>query len=211
MTVLCIEGPSAAGKSTLAVALAEALGGVVIREVNELFERPAVEPEDWCLNRQIERWHQATAASEAGRVAILDGDVFQPLWYGWAYGFQTYQPLESLARFYRREIGQGRIAFPERYLILQCSREALRHRRDGDATRRRRNFEAHLEFVMPQRRYFEALAEIDLSRVVWVPEGSIDATSELALDALRESVETPTRAADTSILEGVLTVLEGAS
>lgn len=103
MIVLCIEGPSAAGKSTLATALAEALDGVVIREANELFERPAAEPEDWYLNQQVERWRLATAASESGRIAILDGDVFQPQWYEWAHGFQTYQPLTSLARFYRRE------------------------------------------------------------------------------------------------------------
>jgi hypothetical protein len=76
MAIVCIEGPSAAGKSTAARQL-KALGRAeVIPEVNELFARPADEPTTWYLERQAERWQRATAARGATSLVILDGDPF---------------------------------------------------------------------------------------------------------------------------------------
>lgn len=49
MTIICIEGPSAVGKTTLARALAERIGAVAVPEVNQLFPRPPDEEPNWFI------------------------------------------------------------------------------------------------------------------------------------------------------------------
>lgn len=207
MTTICIEGPSAAGKSTLAGALAGELGGLVIHEVNELFERPADDADHWYLDRQVDRWQMAIARRHsAGGAAILDGDVFQPLWYGWAYGFRKFLPLNGLVDFYRRHVSSGSIGFADHYIVLQCSEEELRRRRDADSTRRRRNFDEHLQFIAPQRRYFERLAEIDPPRVIWSPQGP-EAVTPVSASKLIERQCRSRGVPDSVILERLLDLL----
>ena len=88
------------GKTNCCRALQDGLGAAVIPEVNALFERPSIAPEDWYLGRQEERYALARAASETHPLAILDGAPFQPLWYNWSFGF--FRPL----------IASGAMAFP---------------------------------------------------------------------------------------------------
>ena len=56
MPLVCFEGPSAVGKTTLARQLANTLGATVIPEVAMLFSRPADPPPTWYFERQVERW-----------------------------------------------------------------------------------------------------------------------------------------------------------
>ncbi|HEX3522603.1 MAG TPA: hypothetical protein VHT52_11020, partial [Stellaceae bacterium] len=84
--IICLEGASAAGKTTLSRAIAARMGAAVIAEVWALFERPSPEPPLWYLERQVERWRFAVESAGKHGLSILDGDPFQPLWYGWAYG-----------------------------------------------------------------------------------------------------------------------------
>ncbi|HEX8454780.1 MAG TPA: AAA family ATPase [Longimicrobium sp.] len=127
MPIVCLEGPSAVGKTTAASALAAA-GACVVPEVNELFSRPAAEAPDWYLERQVERW---TMAARAPGLAILDGDPFQPLWYNWSYGFDGWQPLDELAAFHRPRILRGDINFPDQYVILGAPAGVLRAQGGG--------------------------------------------------------------------------------
>lgn len=180
MPVICLEGPSAVGKSTTASALAAA-GGVAVAEAAVLFARPADEAPEWYLERQVERW--AMAASAPG-LAILDGDPFQPLWYNWAYGFAGRQSLDELAAFYRPRLARGDIGYPHLYFVLGAGTDALRERKRGDSTRSRRGFEAHLRFIQPQRRYFQAMRRFSPGRVRFVQAGGVDATVKIVSAAL---------------------------
>ena len=172
------------GNTTAASALA-ATGACVVPEVNELFSRPAGEAPDWYLERQVERW---TMAARAPGLAILDGDPFQPLWYNWSYGFDGWQPLDELAAFYRPRILRGDINFPDQYVILGAPAGVLRARKEGDATRRRHGFDAHLRFMEPQRRYFAAMQSFAPARVHFADALPVAETVRLVTAAAREAV-----------------------
>jgi hypothetical protein len=184
MPIVCLEGPSAVGKTTAASALAAA-GAYVVPEVNELFSRPAGEAPEWYLERQVERW---TMAARAPGLAILDGDPFQPLWYNWSYGFDGWQSLDELAAFYRPRILRGDINFPDLYVILGAPAGVLRARKEGDATRRRHGFDAHLRFIEPQRRYFAAMQSFAPARVRFADALPVAETVQLVSAAAREAV-----------------------
>ncbi|HEX8213014.1 MAG TPA: hypothetical protein VF584_22755 [Longimicrobium sp.] len=184
MPIVCLEGPSAVGKTATASALAAA-GACVVPEVNEIFPRPAAEAPDWYLERQVERW---TMAARAPALAILDGDPFQPLWYNWSYGFDGRQSLDELAAFYRPRILRGDIGFPNLYVILGAPADALRARKEGDAKRRRHGFDAHLLFIRPQRRYFAAMQSFAPARVRFAGARDVAETVRLVSAAARMAV-----------------------
>ena len=127
--IICLEGASAAGKTTLSHAIAARTGATVIPEVWALFERPSPEPPMWYLERQVERWHLAVARAGKHGLSILDGDPFQPLWYGWAYGFIEPHTLSTVVSFYHDAIAAGSLAFPDRYIFLAVSEPEFRARK----------------------------------------------------------------------------------
>lgn len=164
--IICLEGPSAVGKSTVARCLAERHGYQVIPEVNVLFQNEKRESDDWYLQRQIDRYARSIALATSGRAVILDGDPFQPLWYNWVY--PEYGPLAHVTAFYREAINAGAIAFPDRYVVLQAPTDHLAARKTGDDMRRRHNFDRHLQMVEPQRRYFEQFGAQGFTRVEFI-------------------------------------------
>lgn len=85
--VICLEGASGVGKSTTACELSKRYSAYTVPEVNVLFERPDPMPRYWYFERQAERWQIAQEKLVDHEIVILDGDVFQPLWYNWAYNF----------------------------------------------------------------------------------------------------------------------------
>ena len=165
MPILCFEGPSAVGKTTVAAYLAAEAGAVVVPEVNALFERPADAPPAWYFERQADRWALAAEHARTHPLVVLDGDPFQPLWYNWAYGFAGRQGLDFMEAFYRPRLVAGTLGFPDRYFLFAADERTLRARKDADSTRGRGGFEAHLAFVAPQRRYFEAMRALSPNRV----------------------------------------------
>lgn len=54
--ILCLEGASAVGKTTICKELEKQYSAYIVPEVNLLFERPVDEQKNWYLNRQVERW-----------------------------------------------------------------------------------------------------------------------------------------------------------
>lgn len=160
MTVVCLEGPSAAGKSTVARLVAARGHAVTVGEVNELFVRPPQESATWYLERQVERWQRAVNAQSGASFVVLDGDPFQPLWYNWAYAQEGWPGLARLVDFYRPRLESGVLGFPDAYVLLRVPVPDLLNRRSGDRNRSRRNFEKHLNFIQPQARYFGVLDQL---------------------------------------------------
>lgn len=165
MCIICFEGPSAVGKTTTANALKADYGAFIVPEVNELFDKPRDAPADWYLERQVERWAIALEQNRSNRLVVLDGDPFQPLWYGWTYGYEGQQNLDFMEQFYQSRILDKTIAFPDLYIIFGTSEDELRKRRESDLSRQRRGFEKHLGMIEPQQRYFYTMSSYSPGRV----------------------------------------------
>jgi deoxyadenosine/deoxycytidine kinase len=188
MPIICFEGASAAGKSTLSDYLREKCGAFVVREVNFLFERTAAEPRFWYFEKQTERWQMALEAAKNHSLVILDGDAFQPLWYNWAYDYDFGESFREINRFYRNALAAGKINFPDKYFILTVNTGALRNRKAGDSSRTRKNFERHLRFIEPQKAYFNFIKSNRNGLVEFIENEDIELSGEKVINSLAGNV-----------------------
>ena len=182
MSIICLEGASAVGKTTTAENLKAKYNAFVVPEVNLLFERPEGESAEWYFERQIERFEIARKQSETHRLVILDGDPFQPLWYNWTYNFDGRQKLDFIERFYQSKIQNEMIDFPDLYFIFSANEKELRWRKDNDPSRRRSGFERHLKIIEPQRRYFRAMQNFSPNRVCFAEAEAVETNVNLVID-----------------------------
>ena len=178
MPIICFEGASGVGKTTLSKYLRDKLNAYVIPEVNLLFQRKPDEPKFWYFERQVERWKMAVRASKKHKTVILDGDAFQPLWYNWSYDFDVLESLKSLTDFYREKLAAGEIDFPDKYFILTVQTDELRKRKINDASRTRKNFDRHLRFIEPQKAYFNFVKSTNGDLVEFIENTEIEKTGE---------------------------------
>jgi len=157
--IICFEGPSAVGKTTLCQSLSANFN--IVPEVNLLFARPQNAAKYWYHQRQLDRFEICRKSDVA---SILDGDVFQPIWYNWACNYPSeFLSKDETHEFYRTQVQEGRIRFPDLYIIFDAEEKALWQRKEGDKTRQRRNFEKHLKIIAPLRAYYRMLdQETDL-------------------------------------------------
>ena len=156
--IVCIEGPSAVGKSTLTATLAAATGAAAVPELDAGAAPPVAESAAWFVDHHASLWRRARALAADAPLVVLDGDPFKGLWYNWIYAADGWPGVDVVAPLYRARIREGLLAFPDLYVALEANEATLRARRSGDATRRRRGFEKHLALVEPMRRWFAALA-----------------------------------------------------
>lgn len=163
--IICLEGPSAAGKTSLAEALARERGAAVVPELDASGAPPPGRSAAWFVERHAARWRLALETAAGAPFAVLDGDPFKGLWYNWLYADEGWEGVDTVAPLYRAQIERGALAFPDLYVALTASEDELRRRRDGDPTRSRRNFEKHLLSAGPLLRYFRKLWEADAARV----------------------------------------------
>lgn len=153
MPLLCLEGPSAVGKSSTASYLAENHGAIHIREVNLLFQRPQNTSPYWYYERQVERF-QIARSYPGENLVILDGDPFQPIWYDPLFPSVTSLSYQSVLDFYRSRLERDELAWPDHYVVLNASAAELRKRKEADLRFKRRNFDAHLALVDFLPEYF---------------------------------------------------------
>jgi thymidylate kinase len=184
MPIICFEGASAVGKTSVSKYLSENFNAYVIPEVNLLFQRTPNEPKFWYFEKQVERWELAVNASNDYQIVILDGDPFQPLWYNWAYNFDVLQSLESTADFYREKLVDGKIAFPDKYFILTVNHNDLRKRKINDSSRTRKNFERHLGFIKPQLAFFSFIKSINNDLVEFIENREIEKTAAKVINSI---------------------------
>ena len=170
--VVCLEGPSAVGKTTLAAALARECGAAVVPELDASGAPAAGRSAAWFVERHARQWRLARELAAGAPFAVLDGDPFKGLWYNWVYAAEGWEGVETVAPLYRAQVSAGALALPDLYVALTAPGEELRRRRDGDATRSRRNFEKHLLLAGPLRRYFGELREAAPARVFILETGS---------------------------------------
>lgn len=184
MTLICLEGASGIGKTTTCKRIAELYNAYVIPEVNFLFQRPNPEPENWYLERQVERWQLAQEKLKSYDVVLFDGDIFQPIWYNWIYEGEFPQTLPFLKEFYVNQMKRKQIGFPGVYIHLSTSETELRKRKENDTTQRRSNFEKHLRLIEPQKQYFQYMNTVSPNVVHFVDAVSIEENTKNIFDIL---------------------------
>jgi hypothetical protein len=206
MTILCIEGPSAVGKTTVCRLLEADHGFVRIAEVNEHFVRGPHEAPLWYFERQVERWRMAQTISSAGGVALLDGDALQPLWYNWIFAQDAAQSMADTLVFYRAHMERGTLGLPDRYFVLISSEDALRARKAADASRTRRNFDRHLQLIAPQLAYFSAMQDTAPDRVRLLQADDVRQTADAIA---REAVAAPRDESSARAFEAMAAFVSG--
>ena len=158
MSIICIEGPSAVGKTTTSYEIARLHNAHVVDEIPPLFAIPPdLEGEalsNWFIERSVDRWKIALEHSEKFGLVVLDGDHLK-VWYDWVY--ESPATWKRDFGLVREKVAAKSIGFPDGYFLLSASEKELRSRKENDPTRRRRKFEIHLRLRQPLRRFFYAL------------------------------------------------------
>jgi hypothetical protein len=159
---------SAAGKTTLARALAAECGAAVVPELDGSGAPPIASAEPWFTERHEERWGEACALRAGAPFVVVDCDPLKGLWYNWMHAEQGWPGVDVVGPLYREAVRRGSLRFPDLYVFLDATESQLWARRDGDPTRTRRGFESHLRKQEPHRRYFAALQSAAPGRVAFV-------------------------------------------
>lgn len=156
--IVVVEGPSAAGKTTWCA-----------RHAPRWSPEPGRGPIEQVLRHQVERWRQAVVDDAAGEVVVLDGDPFKLYfsWAEWRLGRITAPEWEARVDVARGHFLSGDHGLADLVLYSDPGEDELRRRKVGDHTRSRRNFERHTAMRRYVRRWYEAVAHLDPTRVVW--------------------------------------------
>lgn len=186
MAVISIEGASAAGKTTTSSELAAKFNGYHIPEVNAWWELPDSVYPEWFFERQVDRWQIAEEKGKNHPFVVIDIDLFQPLWYNWAFDFTLFggQSLDFVEEFYREHLLEKKIGFPDKYYLLSTSEKELRNRKEGDQSRRRRGFEMNLRFIEPQKRYFQAIHSFNPNLVCFIEAVTIESNVKRIVETM---------------------------
>ncbi|MEM6967459.1 MAG: hypothetical protein AAF573_22035 [Bacteroidota bacterium] len=184
--IFSFGGASAIGKTTLCEAFSDT--HLTIPEVNLLFQNEERAGKLWYYEKQVERYRMA---KNAKRDIIFDGDIFQPIWYNWIYGYpKVFASKEETQDFYLKKIQEGEIAFPDLYLIFYTAVEELRKRKERDKNRRRRNFEKHIQLIEPHKKYFNFLKKETAIPVAFVEYRSVEATKIIVSQLMKNALVT---------------------
>lgn len=180
MTIISIEGASAVGKTTTSATLAATNGAFHIPEVATWWKKPEKEYPEWFFERQADRWEIAVEKEEQNNLVIIDIDLFQPFWYNWAFNFTLFggQSLEFVKNFYRPLLTKHKIGFPDKYFLLYTNESNLRERKANDKTRQRRGFELNIQFIEPQKTYFQSLNDYCPGLVHFIESAEIERNIE---------------------------------
>ncbi|MFK7773769.1 MAG: hypothetical protein AB8F94_16580 [Saprospiraceae bacterium] len=175
--LISFGGASAIGKTTLCQTFSNT--HLIIPEANILFENEKREGEFWYYQKQVERFQLANLSKKD---AIFDGDIFQPIWYNWIYGYPAqFSSKEVTHQFYLEKIMENEISFPDLYIIFFTNLENLKSRKENDLTRQRRNFEKHLRLIHPHKKYFNFLKNETDIPVEFVEYKDLETTQETVL------------------------------
>ena len=187
--IICLEGPSAVGKTTLARTLGLVHGAAIVPELDAAGAPPPSHAEPWFSDRHAERWRRARELEASAPLVVMDGDPLKGLWYNWIHADAGWPGVDVIEPRYRSQIEDGTLGVPALYVYLDATDAQLRQRRADDPTRQRRGFDGNLRALGPQRRYFAALDAADPGRVAFVDTSSQDGLAERVMVLARGARE----------------------
>lgn len=127
--IITFEGAPAVGKSTVASHLESSYGCSAIPEVNKLFGKDNRDDDLWYFQKQVERWQLALQGDH--KLTILDGDIFQPIWFNSVFSKNDWCDIDKMFEFYSQMVKAGKIQFPDTYVYFYI-REELRSQREQE-------------------------------------------------------------------------------
>jgi hypothetical protein len=182
--IVVVEGPSAAGKTSWIARHCDS--EVVVNETTPEIANAAPNPQQepvaaaafWAEQNRA-RWEEALRVERTHGVAICDSDPFKlhyP-WSLWRSGHASLNYWEASFAATRRLFRQGELGLADLTLVSIPNAETLIRQRRGDRSRRRRNFDLHIELAGPLVEWYKAVEQIDPSRVKWqLPSNGLPGT-----------------------------------
>ncbi|WP_082772364.1 hypothetical protein [Actinoplanes sp. TFC3] len=165
--IVVVEGPSAAGKTAWC---RRYVGRYVpeSRGSGPVQADEAAQARHW-VRTGMARWAMAGELEREDGVAFCDTDPVK-LHYAWgmaALGLAPRARFDRELAVTREAVRSGRLGFADAVLVGLPDTETLQRRRDGDDTRRRRNFAAHVQLREPLQQWYSALESLAPGRVIW--------------------------------------------
>ncbi|MFI5935657.1 hypothetical protein [Actinoplanes sp. NPDC051494] len=165
--IVVVEGPTAAGKTSwcrryVGRFVAEARGSGPVPDDEATLAR------HW-VRTGMRRWTSALELEREDGVAFCDTDPVK-LHYSWGMAALGLAPRARFDRelvVTREAFRTGRLGFADAVLVGMPETDTLQRRRDGDDTRRRRNFAAHVQLREPLQQWYSALESLSPGRVLW--------------------------------------------
>lgn len=165
--IVVVEGISASGKTTWCArhpgrVVAEAPAG------GPPSDEPRAMAEFWA-RVHAGRWAEAQRIEAAEGVAYCDTDPLKLhyTWCLWRVGRATKAEWDAAVDANRLAIQSRRLGFADAVVFLEPDVATVRARKEADRTRRRGNFELHLQLARPLREWYEMLDEAMPGRVLW--------------------------------------------
>jgi hypothetical protein len=164
--IVAFEGAPAIGKTTVSEELKTSCDCHVVPEVNTLFGKENRTSDLWYYTKQIERCRLSKQNQHSATLSILDGDVFQPIWFSALFPDENWGDFEQMVTYYRETLDQGLLSFPDKYVFFHAQektreqRETLRSERlgrSGDSILKK--IRRYRGFAVSQRDYFSCLNE----------------------------------------------------
>lgn len=169
--IIVVEGPTATGKSTW---ITRHCPPEVVVPEGEAGTAPkrSVEAEaaaHFWAGYNASRWALALESEQRYGTAVCDTDPFKLhyVWCLWQTGHADHGQWRAELRANRSYFAKGRHGFADLVLVEVPDRSTLETRRDADRSRKRANFDLHVEMAEPLRQWYAALGRLEPSRVRW--------------------------------------------
>ena len=167
--IIVVEGPSAAGKTTWITE--HCPPGAVISEIpsGPALDRnldPDAAAAHWA-KVSAARWEAARQAALETGTAVCDTDPLKLhyVWSLWRIGRISYRQWHAELDATRQLFARGRLGIADLILIQIPDPATLASRRHADTTRRRRNFDLHVQLADPLRDWYHAVEQLDPQRL----------------------------------------------
>jgi len=169
--IVVVEGPSATGKSTWIAAHCQP-DAVIGETPGGPAPDRAIDPEGaaahWATVSAA-RWQAAIQAEWRDRLAVCDTDPLKLhyVWSLWRTGHASSREWLAELTATRQLFAQHRLGIADLILVDIPDPATLAGRRRADPTRRRRNFDLHVQLADPLRAWYHAVEQLDPSRLRW--------------------------------------------
>lgn len=175
---ICIEGPSAVGKTTLCRELESKVGAYVLDEtiIKPIAGLSPFEEARFYLKEELNRWKVSEEMNREFPYVIFDTDPLKSLWFNWSLGYENCMSLQELDDFFQQAFSANRIGFCDLYMILNTSDAELHRRKTHDRLRERNEFHWVSCANSFRQRYYEYLSKLYPDNVMFIGSANLELT-----------------------------------